>query len=68
LILYYYKDIGPGNNPNAGRRDGTFSYEQFTECSIEELKDLAGRGGGSKSPGFWRDRDGKMRDRDGNLV
>lgn len=61
-IQYYYKDTAVGS------RDSTFSYQQFCDCSIEELRVLSKRGGGEKGPGFWRDKDNKMRDKDGNLI
>jgi hypothetical protein len=61
-IAYYYKDL------DAGFRDGTFSYEQFTNLSIEELRDLSKKGGGAKGSPYHRDKDGKLRDKDGNLV
>ena len=61
-INYYYKDLV------AGLRDGTFSYEEFTDLSIDELRNLSKRGAGSKGPGIWRDKDGILRDKDGNKV
>ena len=67
-ILYYYKELGPGNAPNSSIRNGTFSYEEFSNYSIEQLRDLSHRGGGSKGPGYYRDSDGKLRDRNNNLV
>jgi len=66
-INYYYKELGPGNHPLTSKRDGTFSYEQFTECSIEEMKQLSDRGGGEKGPGYYL-KDGKLHDKDGNPV
>lgn len=65
-IKYYHKDLDVQNI--SGNRDGTFSYEDFVTSSIEQLKQMSGKGGGSKTLGYWRDRDGKLRDRDGNLV
>jgi hypothetical protein len=62
-IHYYFKDT------ERGFRDPTFSYQDFVSKSIEELKDLSYKGGGSKSPGYWRDPNtGKLKDRDGNPV
>jgi hypothetical protein len=61
-IHFYYKDTVAGN------RDSTFSYEQFTESSIEELRNLSKKGAGAFGPQVWRDRDGKLRDKDGNLI
>jgi len=68
-IQYYYKEIGPGNSPLGGaKRDNTFSYDDFVNCSIEEMRNLSARGGGGKNPGYWRDKDGIIRDRDGNEI
>jgi len=50
------------------RRDPTFSYEEFVNCSIEELRMLSHEGGGAKTPGIWRDKDGKLRDKFGQLL
>jgi len=62
-IQYYFKDNVSGS------RDNTYSYEQFVGSDIEELRHLSKRSAGVKGPGYWRDpRDGKLRDRDGNLV
>jgi hypothetical protein len=61
-VRYYYKDL------EAGFRDGTFSYEQFTDLSIEELRDLSKKGGGSKGPGYYRDKDNVLRNKDGNKI
>ena len=61
-IHYYYIDT------EAGLRDSTFSYEQFTTCDIKQLRELSKRGAGDKGPGFWRDKENKLRDREGNVV
>ena len=61
-IHYYYKDL------ESGQRDDSFSHEQFCDCSIEELRTLSKRGAGAKGPGFWRNSEGKLMDKDGNLV
>ena len=61
-IQYYYKDIV------SGYRDGTFSYEQFTGLNIDEMRDISKKGAGSKGPGYYRDKDNVLRDRDGNPV
>jgi hypothetical protein len=61
-IQFYYKDSERGN------RDATFSYEDFVSKSIDELRTMSYKGGGSKSPGIWRDKDGVLRDRDGNKI
>jgi hypothetical protein len=36
--------------------------------SIEQLKDMSARGGGSKGTGYYRDKDNVIRDRSGNKV
>jgi hypothetical protein len=61
-IQFYYKDT------DRGFRDPTFTYDDFVSKSIDELKDLSYKGGGSKTPGFWRDKDGVLRNRDGSPV
>jgi len=50
------------------RRDNTFSYDDFVNYSIEELRNMSFKGGGSKTPGIWRDAEGKLRDKFGQLV
>jgi hypothetical protein len=60
-IHYYYKNA-------MGIRDDTFDYNQFTNLSIEDLTDFNKKGGGSKGPGYWRDKDNKLRDKDGKLI
>ena len=62
-IHYYFKSFD-----ELPRRDPTFSYEDFVNCSIEELRKLSFQGGGSKTPGIWRDNDGKLRDKFGQLL
>lgn len=64
-IQYYLKQ---GNNPFGARKDGSFSYEQFCQCSASELIDLSRRSGGDKAPGYYRDQTGKLHDRDGNII
>jgi hypothetical protein len=62
-LHYYYIDT------DRGLRDSTFTYEEFISKSIEELRDLSAKGGGSKSPGRYRDpKDGKLHNKDGSLV
>jgi len=65
-IHYYYKS-GDSDEPMP-RRDPTFSYDDFVNYSIEELRNLSFKGGGSLTPGIWRDNDGKLRDKFGQLV
>lgn len=62
-IKYYFKSYD-----ELARRDSTFSYEDFVNCSIEELRKMSFQGGGSLTPGIWRDNDGKLRDKFGQLV
>ena len=62
-IKYYFK-----SHDELARRDSTFSYQNFVDCSIEELRKLSFQGGGDKTPGIWRDNDGKLRDKFGQLV
>lgn len=65
-IQYYYQDLGEHNFAN--KSDATFSYDEFVNCSIEELKDLSARGTGSKGTGYWRDNEGRLHDKDGNKI
>ena len=62
-IKYYFK-----SHDELARRDSTFSYQNFVDCSIEELRKLSFQGGGDKTPGIWRDNDGKLRDKFGQLL
>ena len=62
-IKYYYK-----GHDELARRDSTFSYDDFVNYSIDELRNLSFKGGGSLSPGIWRDADNKLRDKFGQLV
>lgn len=63
-ILYYFDNEGE----ELGRSDPTFSYKNFVELSIEELKDLSYKGGGSKTPGYYRGPDGKLRNKEGVII
>lgn len=65
-IKFYYMQLNTGNMRE--KRDGTFSYEDFVNCSMDQLKQMSDRGGGSKTSGYWRDKDNRMRDMDGNLL
>ena len=62
-IKYYFK-----SHDELARRDSTFSYDDFITYSIDELRNLSFKGGGSLSPGIWRDADNKLRDKFGQLV
>jgi hypothetical protein len=64
-IQYYYYELLYNNTVN--KRDATFSYSDFVNCSIEELQNMSAKGGGSKNPGYYR-RDGKLYDKDGNQI
>ncbi|HEU4468268.1 MAG TPA: hypothetical protein VFR61_04445 [Nitrososphaeraceae archaeon] len=63
-IHYYFDNEGE----ELGRSDPTYSYKNFVELSIEELKDKSYRGGGDKTPGYYRTPDGKLRSREGAIV
>jgi hypothetical protein len=63
-ILYYFNN----EDEPMGRSDSTFSYDDFVNYSIDELRNLSFKGGGSLTPGIWRDADGKLRDKFGQLV
>jgi hypothetical protein len=62
-IKYYFK-----GHDELARRDSTFSYDDFVNYSIEEMRKMSFQGGGSKTPGIWRDAEGKLRDKFGQLV
>ena len=62
-IHYYFKSYD-----ELARRDSTFSYDEFVNYSIEELRNTSFKGGDSKTPGFWRDKDGQLMDKFGQLV
>ena len=62
-IKYYFK-----GHDELARRDSTFSYDDFVNYSIDELRNLSFKGGGSLTPGIWRDAEGKLRDKFGQLV
>jgi len=64
-IHYYYKS---GDNEPMPRRDSTFSYEDFVNSSLEEMRNMSFKGGGSLTPGIWRDKDNNLRDKFGQLV
>jgi hypothetical protein len=62
-ISFYYNELGAGNYEQ--KSDNTFSYDDFVNCSIAELRNMSSKGGGSRSPGYWRDREGKLHTRGG---
>lgn len=63
-IKYYFDNEGE----ELGRSDSTFDYSEFVNDSIEELRKKSFQGGGSKTPGIWRDKDNNLRDKFGQLV
>lgn len=63
-IMYLYKAYY-----ELARRDGTFSYDDFVNSTIEQMREMSFRGGGSKTPGYWRDpKDGKLKDKNGMEI
>ena len=62
-IKYYFKSYD-----ELSRRDSTFSYGDFINYSIEELRKKSFEGGGSLTPGIWRDKDNNLRDKFGQLL
>ena len=62
-IKYYFK-----SHDELARRDSTFSYDEFVNYSIEELRNTSFKGGGVKSPGYYRTPDGKLRNREGSVI
>ena len=62
-IKYYFKSYD-----ELARRDPTYNYDDFVNYSIDELRNLSFKGGGSLTPGIWRDNDGKLRDKFGQLL
>ena len=63
-IRYYFNN----EDEPMGRSDSTFSYDDFVNYSIDELRNVSFKGGGSLTPGIYRDADGKLRDKFGQLV
>lgn len=61
-IQFYYNQLGLGNHED--KSDNTFTYQEFTQLSIDELKRLSAKSGGGRSPGYWRDSSGKLHSRD----
>jgi hypothetical protein len=62
-IKYYFK-----SHEELARRDSTFSYDDFITYSIEEMRKMSFQGGGSLTPGIYRDKDYNLRDKFGQLV
>jgi hypothetical protein len=66
-IRWYYVELQENNTQH--HRDATYTYDDFVNKSIDEIRNMSHKSGGSKSPGYYRDpKDGKLKDRDGNLV
>lgn len=63
-IKYYFDN----EDEPVGRSDPTFTYSEFCDDTIEELRKKSYQGGGGLTPGIWRDNDGKLRDKFGQLV
>jgi hypothetical protein len=63
-IKYYFDN----EDEPLGRSDSTFTYSEFCDDTIEELRKKSFQGGGSLTPGIWRDNDGKLRDKFGQLL
>ncbi|MGB8026525.1 MAG: hypothetical protein WCE95_02855 [Nitrososphaeraceae archaeon] len=40
------------------------AYSTFVNCSIEELKDMHEKSGGSKGANYYRDKDANLRTKD----
>lgn len=57
-IRFYINELSHANTEI--KSDDTLSYEDFVTKSYSELKDLSARSGGSRSSGYWRDKDGKL--------
>jgi glucan-binding YG repeat protein len=56
-IHYYYKETL--DSPFSSKRDDTFSYVEFTDLSIKEMRSASSHGGGAKGPWYYTDKDGK---------
>jgi hypothetical protein len=66
-IQWYYVEMQDNNTRH--HRDNTFTYEDFTTKSFSEIRNMSHRGGGSKTPGYYRDaKDGKLHNKDGSLF
>jgi hypothetical protein len=63
-IKYYFDN----EDEPLGRSDNTFTYSEFCDDTIEELRKKSFQGGGSLTPGIWRDNDGKLRDKFGQVL
>jgi hypothetical protein len=65
-IKFYYVQMQDKNTRH--HRDNTFTYDDFVSKNIQDLDSKSAKGGGELSPGLWRDKDGVLRDKDGNKV
>ena len=63
-INYYFDN----ESEPLGRSDSTFTYDEFVSDSIEDLRKKSFQGGGSLTPGIWRDKDGVLRDKFGQKL
>jgi hypothetical protein len=58
-ILYYYRQLDQNNYEQY--RDSSFTYSDFVNCSIEELRDMSHRGAGSKASPYYKDKEGNLK-------
>lgn len=66
-ITFGFRELAGGKGPS--HRDNSYDYNDAVTLSIDELRQLSAKGGGSKSLGWYRDtKDGKLKDRDGNPI
>ena len=64
--IHYYYDSE--TTEPLGRSDDTFTYDEFVNDTIEELRKKSFSSSGGKSPGIWRDNDGNLRDKFGQKL
>jgi hypothetical protein len=58
-ILSYYRELNQNNYEQY--RDGSFTYYDFVNCSIDELREMSQKGAGSKSSQYYKDKDGNLK-------
>jgi hypothetical protein len=58
-ILYYCRELDQNNYEQY--RDGSFTYSDFVNCSIEELRDMSQKGAGSKASPYYKDKEGNLK-------
>lgn len=64
--IHYYYDSE--TSEPLGRSDDTFTYDEFVNDTIEEIRKKSFLSSGGKSPGIWRDKDGALRDKFGQKL